>query len=399
MKANQSSRNEPMGLYVHVPFCRSKCGYCAFYSVEPARGQVEAYLLAIEAEMKLVGRDPRVRNRRFATVYIGGGTPSTLAPEALAALLRQAFDHFEFLAQPEVTVEANPESAGCEFAAMAAGTPGCRVSLGAQSFCGDVLGVLGRIHSPEAVRRSFRILRDAGVQRINLDLIYGTPGETMQLWMKSLDETLDLNPDHISAYCLSIEDGTRLAELVESGSLQPPDEALQSDMYVAARERLEDGGFENYEISNFAKPAARSLHNQIYWRRGEYIGLGAAAHSFVDGVRRCNHYDVERYCRALSERGDPTAWRENVSQGQAVEETIMLALRTSDGIDLDALESAWGSDARADIVDRAAPLVLEGLTAISGSRLRITPRGYFVSDEIIARLLPETRRAERNHPS
>jgi oxygen-independent coproporphyrinogen-3 oxidase len=381
------SPNDPLGLYIHVPFCRSKCGYCSFCSAPPAPGGIDVYLAALETEIRLWSGDSRVQGRHFATLYVGGGTPSVLPPPALKTLSRLAVQSFPFDSEIEVTVEANPESVSGEFAAFAGGLRGCRVSLGAQSFCVDVLETLGRIHNPEATVRAVETLRDAGVRTVNLDLVYGTPGETLKSWLESLDAAIALGPDHVSAYCLSIDDGTPLARNVNKGITKSADENLQREMYMAGREKLEAAGFEGYEISNFAKPGWRSLHNQIYWHRGEYIGLGPAAHSFLGEQRWCNHRDVEGYSRALLKGEDPAAWRETISREQALEETVMLALRTSDGLNLENLERVWGPKAHREILQRAAALEKEGLTAITGRVLRIVPSCYFVSDEIIAGLL------------
>jgi len=377
------------GLYVHVPFCRSKCDYCGFYSVRVHPGRVEAFLAAVNAEIEYRNRDARLRGRRFATLYIGGGTPSVLRADGLRALLRSVSDSFDFDSDVETTIEANPESVDPDFAALAAEQPGCRVSLGAQSFDRGVLETLGRIHDPETTRSAFGTLRGAGVREINLDLIYGVPGETLDSWAGSLDEALRLKPDHISIYCLSVEEGTPFAALVEGGRMPPPDETLQAEMYAAGREKIESAGLEGYEISNFGTPGSRSRHNRIYWRRGEYLGLGPAAHSFLDGERWCNLPDVEGYCRAVAEGEDPAEWREKITVEEALEETLMLALRTREGLDLDELERVCGPGPREDIVSRSASLGREGLMVRAGNRLAIAPKGYFVSDAIIASLLPE----------
>jgi oxygen-independent coproporphyrinogen-3 oxidase len=350
---------------------------------------VGAFLAAVNAEIEYRRRDARLRGRGFATLYIGGGTPSVLHADGLRVLLRSVSDSFDFDSDVEVTIEANPESVDPDFAELAAEQPGCRVSLGAQSFDRGVLETLGRIHGPETTRSAFETLREAGVRKINLDLIYGVPGETFERWAASLDEALELEPDHVSIYCLSVEEGTPLAGLVEDGRVPPPDDNLQSEMYAAGRERIERAGLEGYEISNFAAAGSRSRHNRIYWRRGEYLGLGPAAHSFLDGERRCNLRDVERYCRAVAEGEDPAEWREMITVEEALEETVMLALRMSEGLDLEELDRVCGPGRRRDIVLRAERLEREGLMLRVGNRLTIAPKGYFVSDAIIASLLPE----------
>jgi oxygen-independent coproporphyrinogen-3 oxidase len=338
--------------------------------------------------MESRSRNDGVRGRDFRTLYVGGGTPSLLPATALEGLVGIALERFTFGSNIELTIEANPESVTLDFVSVVRDLPNSRVSLGAQSFDPKVLETLGRIHGPDTAWRAFKALREAGVAGINIDLIYGSPGETLKSWLESLDSALELGADHISAYCLSIDKGTPLARRVADGAVRAADEGLQCDMYMAGRERLESAGFEGYEISNFAKPEARSVHNQIYWSRGEYIGLGPAAHSFIGDQRWCNHRDVGRYCRAVAGGGDPVDWREVVTLEQALEETVMLTLRTSRGLDLELLERNWGRDSLRGILSRAAALEKEGLIAVSEKRLSILPAGYFVSDEIIARLLP-----------
>lgn len=380
-----------LGLYIHVPFCSRKCGYCAFSSVPVSPGRLSQYSKAMVLEINRVAGDRRLRGRSFTTVYVGGGTPSILPRRFLRTLLDTIFEAFAFGEEPEVTIEANPESFDRELASLLAGLPMGRVSLGAQSFRADVLLTLGRSHDPDAVRRSVGLARQEGLSSVSLDLIYGTPGERQSDWEESLRAVGEIRPDHISCYCLSIEAGTPIARAVKAGRLCDPDEALQRDMYAAACSLFTAEGYEHYEISNFALPGSRSKHNMGYWRRGEYIGLGPSAHSFISGSRWCNYRDVDEYCGKLRAGASPVDWGETISPEQELEETVMLALRTSDGLDMEAVRSAWGSAKAEELIERARPLAEAGLLEVRPEVMRISHGSYFVSDDIIARLLPAAR--------
>jgi oxygen-independent coproporphyrinogen-3 oxidase len=377
-----------MGLYVHVPFCSAKCGYCAFYSIPIVPAALADYLTAVKLELRRAARDPSLGGRRFSTLYVGGGTPSVLPHRALEDLVLRALEAFDFEAGAEITIECNPESFDREHASLLARFPGARASIGAQSFSPSVLSVLGRRHDAGATARAVELARDAGVRNVSLDLIYGAPGETVQSWGETVERAVELGPEHVSCYCLSVERGTPLAGMVQSGALRVPDESVQAEMYGAAGAALTRAGYEHYEISNFAAPGFRSRHNAGYWRRGEYIGLGPSGHSFHDGVRWGNVDGLEEYCRRLGAGESPVAFRETVSGEQAFEEEVMLALRTSDGLSLKTLTERSGSARVGSLLAAAGPLLTGGILQRRGDVLRIAPRAYFVSDSIIAGLLP-----------
>jgi len=391
--ADEASRCEHgVGLYVHVPFCEAKCGYCAFYSVPVTPAQVTAYVEALAVEARGAASDPKLHGKKFTTLYVGGGTPSAIAHSSLRALLRIVFDSFPFTEEPEVTVEANPESFSGEIAQLLASFPRGRVSLGAQSFGDEVLDALGRRHRPATVERAVRLARRAGVRNVSLDLIYGAPGEALRSWERTLERTLELGPEHVSCYCLEVEMGTPLARKMRRGDCALPDESLQAEMYDAAREILGDAGYEHYEISNFARSGHRCAHNVGYWARWEYVGLGPAAHSFLGEMRRKNPADLEAYCARV--RAGAPSWEaeEAVSPDQGLSETIMLGLRTSDGIALAEVERQWGGEAARLVARRARALAATGLVEFDGESLRIPPTRFFVSSDITARLLAGTPR-------
>jgi oxygen-independent coproporphyrinogen-3 oxidase len=390
---------EGMGLYVHVPFCSAKCRYCAFYSIPIAPAEAAEYVHAVTLELRRVAGEVRAAGRRFATLYVGGGTPSVLPLRALEELVEAVLTSFEFEPGAEVTVECNPESFDEACAHLAARSPGGRISLGVQSFSPSVLSALGRRHDPEAAVRAVGLARDAGVRSVSLDLIYGAPGETLRSWRETLERAVELSPEHVSCYCLSAERGTPLGEAVALGALVLPGESLQAEMYREARAALTYAGYEHYEISNFARPGFRSRHNEGYWRRGEYLGLGPAAHSFQGGVRRSNVASVDEYCRRLRAGDSPVAVSEAVSAEEAFEEKVMLALRTSDGLSLGDLDEGCGRVR--SLLAAAGPLVAEGVLLRRGCSLSIAPDAYFVSDSVIASLLPPgcARSGAAPHPA
>lgn len=376
-----------LGLYVHVPLCSAKCRYCSFYSIPASQNLISDFISALKIEMGRVSNDPGLSGRRFGTLYIGGGTPSLLPAPVLEDLLDTALAAFDFEDDAEVTLESNPESFERGHARALGALNGGRLSLGAQSFCEGVLRTLGRRHDPGAIASSVELARSSGVRRISLDLIYGTPGETPECWGKTLNRAMDTGADHISSYCLSIEEHTPLGEAVASGAIAEPDGSTQREMYAYAVQALEAAGYERYEISNFARPGCRSRHNLGYWRRSEYLGLGPSAHSFLGCRRWGNVCDLGDYCGRLCGGRSPVAQLETISSTQAMEETVMLAMRTSDGLDLKALGTDFGAAVEEALLGEARPMIDEGALEMEYPRLRISPDHYFVSDAIVTRLL------------
>jgi oxygen-independent coproporphyrinogen-3 oxidase len=383
-----------LGLYVHVPFCARKCAYCPFYSLPLESGSSFDYLRCVISEIEALAGDKRLLGRPLTTAYIGGGTPSVLGAGDLKVILDTISNCFACELR-ELTVEANPESLNLDVVSAISRAPGGRLSLGVQSFHDEQLRVLGRGHDARAAGRAAAMATEAGLGCVSMDLIYGVPGQTTRVWESTLDSALGLGAGHISCYCLSLEAGTPLARAVEEGDIRPLEESEQREMYNAARSVFRREGFEHYEISNFAKPGHESQHNLGYWRRGEYVGAGPSAHSFLEGVRWWNVNDVDEYCRRISAGHNPIARREQVTHEQAIDETVMLALRTSEGLPLDRIRDVGGENAEDALLASARPLVEEGVLAARGRALVIPHDHWFVSDEIIARLLEARRRFRR----
>lgn len=382
------------GLYVHIPFCVRKCLYCDFYSLPTAKGPVSrrlqgedqpdqpAFLSALETELRGLPADFHP-----TTVFLGGGTPTELSLADLRALLDLLHRSVDLTAVTEWSCESNPgtlSEAKVE-ALLHAGVN--RISLGIQSFDAATLEFLGRIHSADEARAGFRLLRRLGVRNINLDLIYGVPGASREVVERDLDSLLELDPDHATCYCLIFEDGTPLADLRQRGFVKEVGDDDELDQYGLVRERLRGAGFEQYEISNFARPGRRCAHNLLYWGGGEYLGVGPSAHSHWRGERFGNVRDLAAYTDRLRHGRSARSFTERLEPEAKARETLVMALRRLDGITAQEFETATGFR-YADLCNRQLPwLRREGLLDDADGRLRLTERGLFVSDAIFAELV------------
>ncbi|HET7173880.1 MAG TPA: radical SAM family heme chaperone HemW [Nocardioidaceae bacterium] len=376
--------SRPFGVYVHVPFCRVRCGYCDFNTYTPAdlagsAASPSSYLSAAVAEIRLARRVLGERAPAVDTVFLGGGTPTVLAPVDLAALLTAVRTEFGLAHGAEVTVEANPDSVSAADLAKLRAAGITRVSFGMQSAVPEVLAVLDRTHDPERVPAVVQWAREAGFEQVSLDLIYGTPGETLGQWRTSLTSALAVAPDHLSAYALTVEAGTALARKVRRGELPPPDGDDQADKYELADELLTAAGFGWYEVSNWARAeASRCRHNLGYWRGADWWGVGPGAHSHVGGVRWWNVKHPAAYAARLRGGESPAAAREALDADTRRRERVMLELRLRDGLSLDALD---------ETAVRAAPRLVEDcLVAAEAGRLVLTRRGRLLADTVVRQL-------------
>ena len=379
---------KPIGVYIHVPFCVRKCAYCDFVSYPVAELDVQAYFEAlIERELADACRWLKAADKLVETVYMGGGTPTSVPAKCLTELLRSCLERLPVADHTEVTVEMNPGTVSPGYIAELLAAGANRLSIGVQSLNERTLKVLGRIHSPDEAQHCVEAVREAGCRNVNLDLIYGTPGETLDELMRSLKTIISLDPEHVSVYGLSIPEGTRLADEVRAGSLKPASDERQREMYIAIREALAAAGYVQYEISNWAKPGFECRHNLNYWRGGEYLGLGCAASSFVDGVRRKNTDDHLEYVRLLHSARCAVSEQETLTRGQRIDEAIMLGLRMREGIRLDSLIEREGYDLLGDRRDQVQRLSDARLIEVKGDRLRLTDQGVLVTDEVIVWLV------------
>ncbi|SMC56236.1 radical SAM family heme chaperone HemW [Papillibacter cinnamivorans] len=371
-----------LGIYVHIPFCRSKCQYCDFYSLAGAEALMPEYQKALLQHIGEVA--PFAAGYTVDTVYFGGGTPSLYGEKNLTKLLSMIQKRFNLDVRAEITLEANPDSADKKELKSLARAGFNRISLGMQSADDDKLKTLGRPHTFGDVRRAVADARDAGFKNLSLDLIYGLPSQTAESWRESLGAALSLRPEHLSCYGLKIEEHTPF--FAKQNELDFPDDDLQADMYLSAVETLGKQGFRQYEISNFALPDRESRHNLKYWTGGEYVGLGAAAHSDFGGSRYSYFADLKGYIKGVLDGDAIVAESETLTPRERDGEYIMLRLRTSEGIS----EKEYFGSFRLDF----APLEElmksyrdRGWADTDGRRWFFTPRGFLISNRLIGELL------------
>jgi oxygen-independent coproporphyrinogen-3 oxidase len=381
--ARQGLTTTPFGLYVHVPFCATRCGYCDFNTytsdeLGPGANRAEYAGTAI-AELRRAAATLGPDLPAVSTVFVGGGTPTLLPAEDLAAVLAATRDLFPVAEDVEVTTEANPETVTPAALARLREAGFTRISLGMQSAAEHVLAVLDRRHTPGRAAEAAREAAAAGFEHVNLDLIYGTPGETGADWAASLDAVLAAPVDHVSAYALIVEDGTRLARRIARGELPMPDDDVLADRYEHADATLRSAGFDWYEVSNWARgEAARCRHNELYWGNANWWGVGPGAHSHVGGLRWWNVKHPAAYADRLVAGESPAQDAELLDDADRALETVMLGLRLREGLPLTAL-SAVGRD-------RAATAVADGLLepgAHAGGRAVLTDRGRLLADAVV----------------
>ncbi len=366
------------GLYIHIPFCASRCIYCGFYSTTALELR-QQYVDALCREMELRGHDT------LSTIYFGGGTPSQLSIPQLEQLFIYINKVYDMASDSsasgpglEVTMEMNPDDVTEAYATALLQLGVNRVSMGAQTFDDGRLRFLHRRHNAAQVIHAVEILRKAGIANISIDLMYGYPDETLDDFSHDIDEAIKLDVEHISAYCLMIEEGTVLQKM----KIAPCDEETERTMYELLIDRLSATGFEHYEISNWARPGYRSRHNSSYWHQVPYIGLGAAAHSYDGHYRRWNISDIRQYIDAIN-YGEPSFEQEELGAIDQYNEYIMLGLRTCEGINLDT----FTEEERHNCLTEAATFISDGLLRQEGNRLKLSRRGLFVSDMIMSSLM------------
>jgi putative oxygen-independent coproporphyrinogen III oxidase len=376
----------PFGIYVHVPFCTVRCGYCDFntYTAEELGDMPGAsratYAEAAIAEIRMARRVLGDRDLPVDTVFFGGGTPTLLGAGDLASVLAAIAAEFGFAADVEVTTEANPDSVAIWDLQALCEAGFTRISFGMQSAVDHVLATLDRTHDPLRVPAVVDWSREAGFDQVSLDLIYGTPGETLTDWATSLEVALGCRPDHLSAYSLIVEEGTALARRIKRGELPMPDDDDLADKYLLADERLESAGLGWYEVSNWARgDAARCRHNELYWTGGHWWGVGPGAHSHVGGVRWWNVKHPAAYAGRLAERVSPAAARETLDPETRRVERVLLEIRLRDGLPVTALDG-HGRAAVADLMAR-------DLVDLRAERLVLTRHGRLLADGVVRELV------------
>ncbi len=370
------------GIYIHIPFCKSRCIYCGFYSTTLLDLR-KKYINAVCREMEL--RKNYIREP-FSTIYLGGGTPSLLDEAELTKLFLYINNVYDVDRNAEITMECNPDDITPEFTNMLSRLPINRVSMGAQTFADSRLRLLHRRHNSDEVKHAVKLLREAGIKNISIDLMFGFPDESLSQWKEDISAALALNVEHISAYSLMYEEDTPLWKMLDTGKVKEIDEELSLTMFKELVCQLTDAGYEHYEISNFARPGYRSRHNSSYWHQVPYIGLGAAAHSFALNSRQWNVADLKLYIEEINNGIIPME-REELDNDTTFNDIITTALRTSDGIDLNALETRLGKRYRNTLISAAGKHLEQGLLEIRHDRLRLTSEGIFISDMVMSDLM------------
>lgn len=372
----------PTSLYIHLPFCLSKCAYCDFNSIVADERQREDYYVALLREIRRCGG--HYNERLFHTVYLGGGTPTVYDPGRLGQLLDTVRRSLHVAPDAEISIEANPGTVTAQGLQFLREMGFNRLSLGVQSLDDAELRLLGRRHSAEQAREAVAAARAAGFDNLSLDLINCLPGQSPQAWQKTLDEVVFWNPEHVSCYGLSLEEGTPLQRQVSQDHLEPVREAVATEVYERTHRTLTAAGYEHYEISNYARPGRRCRHSENYWRNGEYAGLGAGATSYLNGFRIKSEPDPRRWAERLL-AGLPPALvqREALDERRRALEVLMLALRTSDGLDLRTFCHDFGLDpSRYEL--RVQALIEAGLVEPERERLVLTPvQGFLLHSEIV----------------
>jgi oxygen-independent coproporphyrinogen-3 oxidase len=383
---------QTVSLYLHIPFCHTRCHYCDFNTYAGILPLREPYVRALITEVELAGQLAQLTDgapRRSRTIFFGGGTPSLLTVTQITRLLAACRKAFAVDEQAEITLEANPGTLSFEQlkGLRAAGIN--RLSLGSQSFDAELLHTLGRIHTPDEIVQALSNARAAGFTSINLDFMFGLPGQTMQHWKTTLDRALALHPEHFSLYSLIIEEGTLFYTWTNEGRIIPGDEDLCADMYEYADERLQAEGYENYEISNWALPGHQSRHNLTYWQNLPYLGMGAGAHSFFGGRRFSNILDPQEYITLLKKQQRPEAESELIDRAHQMSETAFLALRTAQGLHLPTFEERFAEPFTQFVGMRLRTVEEAGLLEQEHKWIRLSKRGRLLGNEVFLRLLPD----------
>ncbi len=383
MHANTVSA--PTSTYIHIPFCAAKCGYCDFNSYAGLMPLAGRYVDALCRQ--IASADTELR-QPLKTVFFGGGTPSILQARHLDQILTVICDTFGLAPDAEVTLEANPESATLEKLQKTREAGFNRISVGAQSFDDNMLHRIGRIHTHQKFLTALRNARRAGYGNVSFDLMFALPGQTLQDVYDTVMRAIDLDPEHISAYCLTVEEGTDFHRLFSAGALDVPGEELQAQMFLTIREALLQAGFEHYEISNYARPGRRCRHNEVYWRNEPYWGFGTGAVGYVNGRRMKWETNPARYIEqmeSLGAAGEVEA--EALESEELLGETAMLALRTSDGLNLTRASERFGIDAASLYAPEIRRFTAAGVLERANDTVRLTPDGLLLANEVIAEFL------------
>ncbi len=375
-----------LALYIHIPYCIKKCNYCDFVSFKYAPHKLEAYVNCLLEEINIFCKNIGNNRLTVSTVYIGGGTPSLLTPEELKSITSTLNQCFDLNGVTEFTTEANPETITFEKFKEYEALGVNRISMGTQSFNDKTLKILGRVHDSSKIYKSFYILRKAGFKNINIDLMFALPNETISETIFSLKEAVKLNPEHISYYSLMIEENTPFFKMRDKLNL--PDNNTEFLEYKRGMEILKKNGYEQYEISNFAKPGFRSKHNIQYWKNLPYIGFGVSAASYIARVRYKNLSNIAKYCSEIKKGNLPIDFREHLIGKEAKAEHIIMNLRMTDGADKKLYYTRFGNFMETDFKKTIDKLKTIKLIKENKNRLALTKKGLFVANTVFMEFLP-----------
>lgn len=395
MSENNAAARD-IGLYVHIPFCRSKCNYCSFFSAPPkSEEEMDRYTEALVRHLQIAKF--LVEDRIFSSVYLGGGTPSLLGPSRIIRILEAVHQNLSLRSDVEVTLEANPESADQDLFRAFHNHGGNRVSLGAQSFHNDELANLGRIHSVDQIQQSIESIRSAGIHNLSLDLIFALPNQTLDGWRDNLRRALHLHPDHISAYGLSFEEETPLGRLYAQGKITPVLDEIYVQMYDWARYYMKEQGWNHYEISNWSQPGRQSRHNRLYWNREEYLAVGAAAHGMIGLIRYSFIQNAAKYVNVILKMKDGAKsgfWHPDLVQekieltmDEMASDFMVFGLRQMDGISIKAFQNRFGFNPADRWGDALSALIARGWVEQQKDRMRLTYCAVPISNEVFVHFL------------
>ena len=373
---------QPLGLYIHIPYCIHKCGYCDFNSHPIKQDEMDHYIDALVCEMQHYAKIHSDTNS-IRTIFLGGGTPTTLTAFQLDRIFKECINNFTIVSDAEITIEANPATIGIEQMKSIRQTGYNRISIGVQSFDKTELKVLDRAHGPEEIHSTVDCARKAGFENLSLDLMFAIPNQSLSSWEKNLNKAIEKNPEHISTYNLTIEQGTAFSKLESNGKLIMPDDGHQLELYKKTIERLKKKGLHHYEISNFARPGKKCKHNITYWENSNTLGIGAGASSYIDGTRFKNINLPAHYIRQVKEKKTAVEYSETLNSRQAMGETIMLGLRLIEGISIHQFEKRFQISFTIFFKTIISSLKEKGLVVIEKDYLRLSKKGLFLADSVI----------------
>lgn len=373
-------------LYIHTPYCKQKCQYCDFNSYADKNGINKDFINALKEEILLTSED--VRPHRIESIFFGGGTPTILPVDGIIDILNSCFQKFPIGSACEVSIEVNPDTVDYEYLKALRQSGFNRLSFGCQSFNDNLLRKMGRTHNCLDIHQGFFVAQEAGFKNISLDLMFGLPGQDLNLWKETLQSAVQMKPTHLSIYNLTIEKNTPFYDQSRSGQLDLPSEELQLEMYETAIKYLSRNDYFHYEISNFAKKGYECRHNKVYWNNKEYLGFGPSAASYVNGIRTTNILLPDKYVQTLLHKKErPVFEKEELDQKRNMGETLMLGLRLLDGINLNSFEKRFGKSLDSEFGEKIKKLCEEQLLECDKKKLKLTYKGILFSNEVFVELV------------